>query len=138
MTLSNSQNQYFKHTINDKFVTLKTFYIMWMPVQMNKYDELKNNFATANKQINWQTGMLEKAKAFGFGWIGLKDKDGDKEINQEFLAYKIIGDYKQMKDAYSKIMKDYKNIDQMYNLYLTDPKTTKIEENITYILFNLK
>jgi hypothetical protein len=129
---------YFTHKINARFATLKPFYIMWMPMQMAKYEQLKNSFVQKKQEIDWSVGMIEKAKMFGFGWIGLSDKDGEEEVNQEFLAYKLVGDYKQMKVAYSKIMKDYPNIKEMYNLYLTDLNQTKPEENITYILFNLK
>jgi len=82
--------------------------------------------------------MIEKSVMFGFGgWLGLSAPDGDKEINKDFVAYRIIGDYSQIKSAYQKVMKDYPKIKELYTLYLTDPSVTKKEENITLILIDL-
>jgi hypothetical protein len=55
-------------------------------------------------------------------------------ISQDFIAYEIVGDYRQMKDIYAKIMQDYPEAKDYYNLYLTDPSMTPMEENRTWIL----
>jgi hypothetical protein len=111
---------------------------MYMPVQMSKYNELKDDFRKNNMPINWEIGMIEQASLFGFGTIGLENASGSWKIEEEFVTYKVIGDYKQMKDAYSKIRKDYPKSCNFYNLYLTDPNITKMEENITYIMFQVQ
>ena len=75
------------YTINAKFKTIKPFYFMFIPVPASKYDELKNIFKKENREIDFKTGMIEKSVMFGFGgWIGLAALDGDKEINQDFVA----------------------------------------------------
>jgi hypothetical protein len=132
---------YFKHVIKENFLTKSLFFFRFMPLQMNKYEELKKEY-----QTNWKVGMIEKATLVGNGWIGVQIKSEDKQltsykhrvkhIDEEFLAYKIIGDYSQLREVYGKIMKDYPQVKNYYNLYLTDPKITKKEENIAYILFN--
>lgn len=111
-----------------------------MPIQMSKYDQIKQEFTSKN----WDScmgpdgvGMIEQAKAFGFGRIGLVHETGDWKIDSEFIAYKIIGEYKQMRTAYKKIMTDYPNASNFLNLYRTDPNITKMEDNITYILFHI-
>ena len=126
------------YTINAKFKTIKPFYFIFMPVPVSKYDELKNNFKKENRLIDFKTGMIEKSVMFGFGgWIGLAALDGDKEINQDFVAYRIVGDYSQIKSAYQKVTKDYPRAKQFYSLYLTDPSVTKKEDNITLILMEV-
>ena len=82
--------------------------------------------------------MIEQAKYFGFGKIGLTHETGDWEIVGDFIAYKIVGDYNQMRSAYRKIQKDYPKAQNFYNVYLTDPNITKMEENITYIIFQVQ
>jgi hypothetical protein len=129
---------YEPYTINTKFKTIKPFYFMYMPVPMSKYEDLKNIFKKGNREIDFTVGMIEKSVMFGFGgWIGLAAQDGDKEINQDFVAYRITGDYSQIKSAYQKVMKDYPQAKQLYSLYLTDPSTTKMDENVTLILIEL-
>ena len=71
----------------------------------------------------------------GFGKIGLTHESGDWIVKDEFVAYKLVGDYAKMKDIYQQIMKDFPSASGFYNLYLTDPNVTPIAENITYILF---
>jgi hypothetical protein len=129
---------YFIHTIHDVFVTKKMFYFMYMPAQMRKYNDLKNEFKEKGYAINWNTGMLEKASLCGFGWIGLTHEKGDKKMAEDFIAYEIIGPYSQMRDAYKKIRKDYPSACNFYNVYLTDANITKKEENKTRIIFKIK
>jgi hypothetical protein len=129
---------YEPYTINTKFKTIKPFYFMYMPVPMSKYEDLKNIFKKENREIDFKIGMLEKSVMFGFGgWLGLAAVDGDKEIDQDFVAYRIVGDYSQIKTAYQKVMKDYPKAKELYSLYLTDPNITKKEENVTLILIEL-
>lgn len=126
---------YFLHKLNSNFVTKKVFYFLYMPVPMSKYEELKNDFTSAGKNINWTIGMIEKPKMFGYSWIGLSDVTGDTKIEGDFVAYKMVGNYTQFKSAWKKIMNDYPKMTEAYHLYLTDPNVTKMEENITYIVF---
>ena len=129
---------YEPYTINAKFKTIKPFYFMYIPVGMSMYDELKNIFKKENREIDFKIGMIEKSVMFGFGgWIGLAAPDGDKEINQDFVAYRIVGDYSQIKNAYQKVIKDYPQAKSLYSLYLTDPSVTKKEDNITLILMEV-
>lgn len=129
---------YFLHRIEARFVSKKMFYCVYMPVQMSKYNELKDDFRKNNLPINWEMGMIEKACVLGFWTIGLTHESGDWNIEEEFIAYKLIWDYSQMKDTYAKIRKDYPKSCNFYNLYLTDPNITKMEENITYIMFQVQ
>ncbi len=87
---------YFTHKIKENFISKSAFYLMYMPMQKAKYDELKKEFLTDYGHINRKEGMIEKAVGFGFGWIGLAHPHGDKYIDEEFIAYEIIGDYAQM------------------------------------------
>lgn len=57
---------YFLHRIEARFVSKKMFYCVYMPVQMSKYNELKDDFRKNNLPINWEMGMIEKACVLGF------------------------------------------------------------------------
>ena len=81
--------------------------------------------------------MIEHATLQGNGWIGLAHPEGDMHISQDFIAYEIIGDYSQMKEAYANIMQDYPQAKDYYNLYLTDPALTPMEQNRTWILLQV-
>ena len=126
---------YFIHHVDASFITKNLFYILHMPIQMKKYEELKNEVKNQGKTIDWTVGMIEKSKMFGMGWIGLADPAGTVKVEGDFIAYKMIGDYKQFKNVWKKIMTDYPKITEAYHIYMTDPNVTKMEENITYIIF---
>ncbi len=132
------KNGYFKHSISSCFVTRPMLFIYYMPIMMWAYNSLKNYFIKHNYNIDWSIGMLERPKMFGFGYIGLSHTSGDRIINGEFIAYKMVGDYRNFKRVYNKIMSDYPHSRDFYHQYLTDPSVTKIENNITYILFKIR
>jgi hypothetical protein len=129
------KNGYFRHTVDACFVTRPIFFLFYYPVTMWVYTSIKNYFVGNNYIIDWSVGMIEKPRKFGLGYAGLAHTSGDRIINGTFIAYKVVGDYNQLKGAYRKIMNDYKNSYDFYQLYLTDPKTTDKQKNITYILF---
>jgi hypothetical protein len=129
---------YFAHTLDTKLISKKMAYCAYMPIQMGKYNDLKEAFRYNKMPIDWNTGMIEQAKSFGFGKIGLAHETGDWEIHDDFIAYKIVGEYSQMRTAYRKIKQDYPTSENFYNVYLTDPNVTKVEENITYIVFQIQ
>ena len=133
--MSNLKLNYFKHSVDARFVSKKLFFWFWKPVQMAKYDELKTEFRAKSWGIDFGIGMIEQATMIGFGKIGLTHESGDWIVKDEFVAYKLVGDYAKMKDIYQQIMKDFPSASGFYNLYLTDPNVTQIAENITYILF---
>jgi hypothetical protein len=138
---TNLKPGYFTHRIDTTFITVPSFYLWYMPIPMSMYESFKKKVAQMGIIIDWSVGMLESPRKFGFGWIGVPyatTTSSSVSIAKDFIAYKIVGDYKQMKDAYKKIMMDYPNILESYHLYLTDPNVTAMENNITYILFTLK
>ena len=106
----------------------------FMPVNMGDYTTFKEEFSQQYGGIDRESGMLEHATLQGNGWIWLAHPKGNLHISQDFIAYEIIGDYGQMKDAYAKIMQDYPQANDYYNLYLTDPSVTPMEKNRTWIL----
>lgn len=127
---------YFIHNIDAKFTIKKAFYFFHIPIPMSIYESLKNTFKKQGKAIDLSIGMIEASKLFGIGYIGLNDtKDGNVYLKKDFIAYKMIGDYKQFKSSWKKIMSDYPKITEAYHLYMTDPTVVKPEENITYIIF---
>ena len=126
---------YFIHTIDAKFISKKMAYCIYMPIQMGKYNDLKEAFRYNKMPIDWTIGMIEQAKNFGYGRIGLAHETGDWTVQDEFIGYKVVWEYSQMRDAYKKIKKDYPHSRNFYNVYLTDPNITPVEENITYIVF---
>ncbi|MDR2541745.1 MAG: hypothetical protein LBD11_08675 [Candidatus Peribacteria bacterium] len=128
---------YFSHHINAHFVSEKMFYMMYMPMQKKKYETFTKAFKKKYGEVKWNTGMIEHGVRFGNGRIGFEHPSGDKSINQEFIAYKMLGDYKQMGEVYKKIMKDYPKAKDFYTLYLTDPRETPVDENKTRILIQL-
>ena len=132
---------YFTHRINSTFITAPSFYLWYIPIPMSVYELFKKKISQMGIIIDWSVGMLESPRKFGFGWLGVpyqNQTSSSVAISKDFIAYKLVGDYKQMKDIYKKIMTDYPTILESYHLYLTDPNITKIEDNITYILFTLK
>ena len=129
---------YFAYTINTTFITKPVAFENFMPVDIGDYAIFKQEFSEKYGNINRESWMIEHATLQGNGWIGLAHPQGDKEINQEFVAYEIKGDYAQMKDAYVKIMQDYPEAKGYYNLYLTDPMLTPMEENRTWILLEVE
>ena len=128
---------YFAYTIDTTFITKPMAFENFMPVNMKDYTTFKEEFNQEYGVINRENGMLEHATFQWNGWIGLAHPKGDTHIKQDFIAYEIIGDYGQMKDAYTKIMQDYPQAKDYYNLYLTDPATTPMEENRTWILIQI-
>lgn len=128
---------YFEFDVNAKFMTKSMFYLMHIPMQMGNYTKLRDS--AKSKWIDFDNciGMIESAKAFWFGWIGMESSEGDKEVKGNFIAYEMVWDYKQMKQIYKKIMSDYPNSKNFYNLYRTNPSITPLEKNITYILFQI-
>jgi hypothetical protein len=132
---------YFSHRINAQFITVPSFYFFYMPVPMSMYESFKKKLVNMGITIDWSVGMIESPRKFGYGWLGVPYQNQTSSsitVSQDFIAYKIIGDYKQMKNAYKKIMTDYPDILESYNLYLTDPNVTPLSDNVTYILFRLK
>jgi hypothetical protein len=130
---------YFIHSIDCLFVTKVMFFFGFMPIQTKKYDELKQEFDT-----DFKIGMLEKATMVGNGLIAVKLPEplvkttNQKRllyVKQDFVAYRFVGDYNGLKNAYTKVTKDYPAIKDFYNLYLTDPSKTPKDQNITLILF---
>ncbi len=128
---------YFPHTINTKFQSMKALFVMYMPVPMSIYSAVKESIVSQGLEVDWKTGMIESSKMMWFGWIGLPHAYGDKVIKDDFIAYKVVGDYKWLKNAYKKVMTDFPKAHTFYNLYLTDPSVTKMEDNITYIVFKV-
>jgi hypothetical protein len=126
---------YARFTMNVHFVTKKSFFFFWMLIPMKKYSEFKKEFQGTGKVIDWSVGMVEKPKMFGASFIGLPDPKGDLLIEGDFVAYKMVGDYRQFKKVWKKIMTDYPNIKEAYHLYQTNPDVTKMEENVTLIIF---
>ncbi len=132
---------YFSHRINAQFITVPSFYFFYIPVPMSMYESFKKKLVNMGITIDWSIGMIESPRKFGYGWLGVPYQNQTSSsitVSQDFIAYKIIGDYKQMKNAYKKIMTDYPDILESYNLYLTDPNVTPLSDNVTYILFRLK
>jgi hypothetical protein len=132
---------YFSYRVNARFITVPSFYFFYMPVPMSMYESFKKKLTNMGITIDWSIGMIESPRKFGMGWLGVAydhNTTSSVVIEKDFIAYKMLGDYKQMRDVYKKIKIDYPNILESYHLYLTDPKITKMEDNITYILFTLK
>ena len=128
---------YFAYRIDTNFVTKPMAFENYIPVDMNTYIALKQEFTEKYGTIDRESWMIEHATLQGNGWIGLAHPEGDTHIHQDFIAYEIIWDYSKMQDAYSKIMQDYPQAKDYYNLYLTDPQTTLMEQNRTWILIEV-
>jgi len=126
---------YTTFTINTRFTTKKSFFFLWMLVPMKKYGEFKKEFQDSGKTIDWSVGMIEKPKMIGTSFIGLPDPKGDVLVEGDFVSYKMVGDYRQFKSVWKKIMTDYPVIKEAYHLYQTNPDVTKMEENVTMIIF---
>ncbi len=75
------------------------------------------------------------------GKIGVKiieNNVNDKNLlhlEGDFQQVEIIGPYKQLKDAYIKIMKEFPQAKEFYNIYLNSPKETAESELKTNIIF---
>jgi len=78
--------------------------------------------------------MLEQGKMFGRGKIWVASDLWDWNVEGEFTAHEIIGDYAQLKKVYPQMMKENPNAKERYTLYLTDPNEVPMEENKTWIL----
>ncbi len=124
--------------LNEEYCTKKGFYLLYRPINV-PYEKFKEIIPFSKNQY-----MIESAKAFGNGWIGMKkpkDYDGDLEIKilkGDFLALEFVGPYKNMGVAYRKIMKDNKSARNFYNMYLNDPSEVDESEYRTQILFQTK
>jgi hypothetical protein len=134
-TSSNLQEGYAMHHVDATFVTKKILFFFWMPITKGRYESLKSDFVQGGKTIDWNIGMIEEPKMFGFGRIGLSHFSGDMKVQGDFISYTMKGSYSQFKDIWPKIMKDYPNIKEAYHFYQTDPTVTKEEDNITVIAF---
>jgi hypothetical protein len=126
---------YESYTIDQAFTSKKLFFLFYSPIPKSAYDVFKKEYAASGKSIDWSVGMIEEPQLFGMSWMGLPDASGDKKIQGEFVAFKMVGDYSQFKTVWTKIMKDYPKLKEGYHIYKTDPSVTKTEDNVTYIIF---
>ena len=126
---------YEHYTLDQSFTTKKLFFLLYFPVPVSAYQKFKNEYLAKGNTIDWNIGMIEEPKLLGNSWMGLADVNGNKKVSGDFVAYKMVGDYKQFRTVWPQIMKDYPKIKEGYHIYKTDPAITKMEDNITYIIF---
>lgn len=107
---------------------------MWKPINTICYQKLKDEVGS---DMDRSVGMIEKSAMLGRGRIGVATSDGlgDWNIEGEFTAHEIIGDYAQMKMIYPQIMKENPKAKEYYTVYLNDPSEVSMEEQKTWILF---
>ena len=92
-------------------------------------------YAKLAGQKKGKTEIWEKGKMFGFGWIGIEDENGDKQISGDFKTAMHVGPYKKMGETYRKVMADNKGSKEMYNVYLNSPMEVDESQLKTKIVF---
>lgn len=73
MTAEDQKLEYFTHSLNHTFTSLRPRYVMWMPLNKKSYQQLKEQVWP---DMDREVGMIEQSKMFGRGGSELLAKMG--------------------------------------------------------------
>lgn len=134
---------YTKITLNGDYFITRGLYFFFIPIAVpcKKIYSLARAAGFQPKEPNDAGPILESARKFGYGWIGVevtvptKDRSEIKYLEGNFEAYEFTGPYQKLGHAYKYVAKDHPNKTEFLNLYLDDPRIIPADKCRTLILF---
>jgi len=132
---------YSKLKLDSYYFKIKSFYAFFIPLGVPYKEIYKITDKSKFKRREVHSPILESARMFGIGWIGVEIEkptmvpDNVFNLKGEFEVYEHRGPYKTIGKAYKKIMKERPVAREFFNLYFDDPEKVLPEACRTQILF---